>query len=249
MSKFDASVTFFARVAEVAKRLGNGGLDVYAVNEALQTIIDGKFPVMTGGMTLPWDSVDIYKNKIRGWNAHFGWQIPDEKIDALELKQHVSDELIEGITLLFDGGLERNLEIVIAVITYELKKLGVEFTHYPDLKYFSWLPGSEPVSDEFILEPAHLSLKIRDTKNGICPNEFCPTKPRWPGIEGYWLMALNPRILIGIDYEKILAILTPGLVVDSYALPVFHRDSDEAYVGGHWRDHRWDGSAALSFRD
>jgi len=38
-------------------------------------------------------------------------------------------------------------------------------------------------------------------------------------------------------------------VVDSDNLPVFNRDSDEAYVNDNWRDNRWNDSAALSFRD
>ena len=234
------------KFAKIMKCIANGGLNSEAVNRGLQDIIDGEYPVLRW----PWSSVNTYKGKLHEWNERFAWKIPKEKIDGLEFWHHVSDELPEGITLFFSQNLQENIAIATEVLAYEMEKLGRRFRHNAHLSYCSWLEGSEPIFDGLILEPAHLSLELHDTENGICPKEFRPTKSRWPSLEVYWLMALNPRILSGIRDMETHAILIPGLVIAPYSsMAELRMDCGSAHVSNVDNERPYCDRAAISFRD
>lgn len=205
--------------------------------------------------SINWTPVSQYADKLRDWNGRFHLGLTEEQISGLaaQLPDHAGPHQPTGITLTLGEGLKGDRKVIQQIIKYELGKLGVSYRDYLEDAHFSYYSGSEPIKErEPHLAPALLDIgRFWDPQNGVVVRkvrEQLAGQPL-PGLEVDWLMALNPQVLIAIDYETVPGFLATGLVVDSVDVPVFHRDDVEAYVYGGWDGSRWYDFSCVAFRE
>lgn len=206
--------------------------------------------------SIAWTPVNQYADKLRDWNHRFSLGLTEAQISdlAAELPDHAGPHQPTGIGLTLGKNVKDTRKVIHQIIEYELGKLGVVYTDYIGQSNWSvqYLAGSEPPKDRKPrLSVALLDIgTFWDPQNGVVPNQARRQRGRWPGLEVYWLMALNPQVLNAIDYETIPGFIAAGLVVDSDGVPVFRRGSGGAYVSGRWGGGRWRGGAVVvAFRE
>lgn len=201
---------------------------------------------------IAWNPVSGYVTKISEWNKLRGWGLTRGQIDTFVsgLVDHLDPLHPTGISLWLGRDLPFNWEEVMACLKLEVEALGVKFnSDYFTSKQLSFFPGSEQ-SGKRKLTVALLDLQTYwNPTDGVVPNKVRGIEKRLPGLEVAWLLALNPEVYLAIDYETIPGLIAAGLVVVSVYVPLFGRDSVEAYVGGHWADRRWHGLSVVRFRE
>jgi len=190
-------------------------------------------------------SDSVYKEKLKEWRDHFGWKIPNSRINGLEFPSRAG---CKGITLFFGEdrrkkGLVKNLRIVMKVLRYELKLVGMKLELCGDLGNYSYFPGSEPKFDKdtcngVTLRPANLGCCVAIT-GGLCIDDFRTGGQSWPGLEVFWLVALNiSRIFAEIDRGEIPAVLVPGFNTRSGWSPIICFFPGVVSIGNAKQDFR-----------
>ena len=200
---------------------------------------------------IPWRPVSEYAAKISEWNKLRGWGLTKAQITtfARNLVDHLGPLHPTGISLWLGRDLPYNWEEVMACLEHEVEALGKRFTPYVNAERVSFFPGSEQ-SGGRKLTVALLNLATYwDPTDGVIPDEVRKIEKRLPGLEVAWLLALNPQVYLAIDYETIPGLIAAGVVVGSVSVPIFERDSDEAYVSNSWARRRYRGGAVVFFRE
>lgn len=200
---------------------------------------------------IAWRPVSEYADKINEWNELRGWGFTKTQITtfAKNLVDHLDPLHPTGISLWLGGDLSFNWEEVMACLRMEVEALGEKFIPYVDGERVSFFPGSEQTSGRK-LTVALLDLQTYwNPTDGVVPNEVRKIEKRLPGLEVAWLLALNPKVYVSIDYDTIPGFIAAGLVVDSDSVPFFGHDSDEAFVFGSWSGRRWYVSSVVRFRE
>jgi hypothetical protein len=204
--------------------------------------------------SIPWMPVGVYvdhimaRSKLRGWGFT---QADASKLNA-NLHDHDGPLTPTGVSIWLGRDLKFNWTEMTAWIEDEVNKLGFTFQDYfgpVRMHQLSFLPGSE-VTGKRKLDVVDLDLAtFLGSTNGVIPMNVRSSRLKWPGLEVATLLALNPQVYVAMDGETIPYLFASGLVVDSDGLPVFHCNSDGAYVHGSWDGRRWHTASMVAFRE
>lgn len=200
---------------------------------------------------ITWRPVSEYADKIVEWNRLRGWGLTKAQITtfARNLVDHLDPLHPTGISLWLGRDLPYNWEEVMACLKLEVEALGEKFTPYVGAGRVSFFPGSEQTGGRK-LTVALLDLQTYwNPTDGVVSNEVRKIEKRLPGLEVAWLLALNPQVYVAIDYETIPGFIAAGVVVSSVHVPLFERDSGEAFVYGRWSGIRWGDFSVVRFRE
>ncbi len=200
---------------------------------------------------IAWRPVSEYADKIAEWNKLRGWGLTKTQITTFvkTLVDHLDPLHPTGISLWLGRDLPFNWEEVMACLKLEVEALGEKFTQYDGAKRVSFFPGSKQAGGRK-LTIALLDLRTYwDPIYGVVPNGVRKSEKRLPGLEVAWLLALNPQVYAAIDYETIPGFIAAGLVVGSGRVPIFGRDSGEAFVIGGWSGRRRGDDLVVRFRE
>lgn len=203
---------------------------------------------------IPWTAVSEYASRIAARNELRGWKLPKKQLDALKAQleslDHASDFQPVGISMWLGQDLAYNRAEAIAWLKDVVEAKGLTFGDYTGEGRTGFYQGSEQLGSK-VVSACGLDLGLWRPTEGIVPKEVRDAYPdtRWPGLELFWLMALNPDVYLGIDYENIPGLLAPGLVVGSGYLPYFDRFEREVWVDVVSANDRWSEYFFVAFRE
>lgn len=198
-----------------------------------------------------WRSVEEYADKIAARSKLRDWGLTKAQINSLaaNLVDHAGPLQPTGISLWLGRDLAYNWAEAMAWLHDEVTALGEKFTPYVGAGRVSFFSGRRQIGGRK-LTVALLDLQTYwDPTDGVVLNEVRKSGKRLPGLEVAWLLALNPQVYAGIDYETIPGFIAAGLVVGSDSVPVFGRDSDGAFVLDYWSDGRWGDLSVVASRE
>ena len=204
---------------------------------------------------VPWTAVSDYYDLIVARAELRGWKLPKKQLDALKAQldnlDHASPLKPVGISMWLGQDLAYNRAEAIAWLKDVVEAKGLTFVDYTGEGRTSFNQGSAREGRPSI-SACGLDLQTHwNPTDGVIPKELREASPTtcWPGLELFWLMALNPDVYLAIDFENIPGLLAPGLVVGSARLPCFGRVGREAWVGSYWADRRWNRFSFVVFRE
>ncbi len=215
-------------------------------------VLDGtlKLPVPS----IPWTPVKEYVERIMDRSEIRGWGLTKTQAAKLATQlathDHAGPLTPTGVSIWLGKNLEYNRAEAIAWLEDEVKALGFSFTDHIGSGRTLFYPGSQVTSKRQI-HAVSLDLgKFWNPTDGLIPRQVrAKDQQRWPGLEVFWLLALNPRVYVAMDGKIVPYMFAPGLVVDSDYLPRFDRNGRECYVDDHWDDSTWCKAALVAFRE
>jgi hypothetical protein len=242
-----------ATTEEIQNFLSNGDLVKAMIVADLSKVDRSAFATLLAPApkSINWTPVNEYAEKIAARSKLRGWGLTKAQIDsfAATLKDHAGPLLPTGISLWLGRNLQYNWDEAMAWLNDEVSARNEKFKPYFDASRLSFYPGSEQ-SGKRKLTAVGLDIDVLwDRTNGFSPKGTRPHRATWPGLEVAWLLALNPQVYLGIDYETIPAFWAPGLVVGSDSVPYFSHGTDEAFIGDYWDVYQWCVSSVVSFRE
>lgn len=242
---------------QVQSLLANGDLLKELLNAPdLSKVSREKFQALMAPppQVIDWTPVHQYADKLREWSEQkqLEFSLLDEHIANLVVPDHAGPYQPTSIVLEYGIGFAFNLRVVREVLAYELHKLGVPFTDTIGQQAGRFLDSKPEQRRSPQLNAALLDIgRFWDFQNGVSVREVrerLAGQPL-PGLEVYWLMALNAQVFAAIDRTTVPALLVPGLVVGSGEVPVFDRGLGEVCVDSCKDGVRWGVGSVVAFRE
>ena len=202
---------------------------------------------------IDWTPVHRYADKLRVWSERpeLKFKLLDRHIASLVVPDHAGPYQPTSITFESGMGLAYDLMVVTEVLKYELNKLGVQFKDCTAWRVVERASGPElrrdPQLNAALLDISHFGDDW--DRNTVDEVHDLFTGPL-PGLEVYWLMALNAQVFAAIDYETIPGLIAPGLIIDSNQAPVFGRGVDDTSIIAVRNNYLWwKGYSIVVFRE
>jgi len=221
--------------------LANGDLLKAMVGANLHVVDRSAFKAALRSPVVPsWRPVSEYAEKISEWNTLRNWGLSETQIATFSdtLVDHHDTLNPTGISLWLGRNLQFNWEEAMFCIKHEIEAIGMKSNIYIDAKDVSFLPGSEQTGEPE-LTVALLDLEsYGDPTDSISAGEVREIEGRLPGLEVAWLLVLNPRMFVSINYDTILGFVAAGLLVGAGERTVdFSYGSEGAiYIDNGWVD-------------